>query len=146
MTGTNFSSWYNQAQGTLLVQFAGPASGTRGVVSVDDNTANEQIRLITSGTDPKFDVTDGGSPQADIDAGTVASGTSYKFVGAYHLNDFAVCIGGGVVGTDTSGTLPTVDRMRIGSTQASNALNGHISSFTYYSRRINNTKLQSLTA
>jgi len=145
MTGANFSSWYNQTQGTLLAQFAGPASGTCGIVSVDDDTANEQIRLITSGTDPKFDVTDGGSPQADIDVGTVASGTSYKFAGAFNVNDFAACIGGGVVGTDTSGTLPTVDRMRIGSTQAGNVLNGHIASIAYYNTRLPNATLQSLT-
>jgi hypothetical protein len=146
MTGTNFSSWYNATAGAFLVQFDTPASGTRIISAADDNTANNNIQMLTSGTDPTFLVTTSGTAQASIDAGTVAANTVYKFAGTYSANDFAACISGGTVGTDTSGTIPTVDQLRIGAGQAGNTLCGHIALLVYYPQRLPNATLQSLTS
>lgn len=146
MTGTNFSSWYNATAGAFLVQFDTPASGTRIISAADDNTANNNIQMLTSGTDPTFLVTTSGTAQASIDAGTVAANTVYKFAGTYSANDFAACISGGTVGTDTSGTIPTVDRLRIGAGQAGNTLCGHVALLNYYPSRLPNATLQSLTS
>jgi hypothetical protein len=146
MTGTNFSSWYNAIDGTLFAEYSAVVSGTRTMAAINDNTTNESIRLRTVGTNPFFTVTDGGVDQADIDAGTVASNIVYKFVGAYATNDFATSIAGGAAVTDTSGTLPTVDRMMIGNSAAANALNGHIRQIVYYPRRLTNSDLQAITA
>jgi hypothetical protein len=146
MTGANFSSWYNATAGAFLVQFDTPASGTRIISAADDNTANNNIQMLTSGTNPTFLVTTSGAVQASIDAGTVAANTVYKFAGTYSTNDFAACISGGAVGTDTSGTIPTVDRLRIGVGQAGNALCGHIALINYYPQRLPNATLQSLTS
>jgi hypothetical protein len=146
MTGTNFSSWYSATAGAFLVQFDTPASGTRIISAADDNTANNNIQMLTSGTDPTFLVTTSGAVQASIDAGTVAANTVYKFAGTYSANDFAACISGGTVGTDTSGTIPTVDRLRIGAGQAGNTLCGHLAYLVYYPQRLPNATLQSLTS
>jgi hypothetical protein len=146
MTGTNFSSWYNQPAGAFLVQFDTPASGTRIISAADDNTANNNVQMLTNGTDPTFLVTTSGAAQASIDAGTVAANTVYKFAGTYSANDFAACISGGTVGTDTSGTIPTVDRLRIGAGQAGNTLCGHVALLNYYPQRLPNATLQSLTS
>jgi len=145
MTGTNFSSWFNAINGTLFAEYSAVVSGTRTMAAINDNTTNESIRLRTVGTNPFFTVTDGGVDQADIDAGTVASNIVYKFVGAYATNDFATSIAGGAAVTDTSGTLPTVDRMMIGNSAAANALNGHIRQIVYYPRRLTNSDLQAIT-
>ena len=101
--------------------------------------------MLTSGTDPTFLVTTSGTAQASIDAGTVAANTVYKFAGTYSANDFAACISGGTVGTDTSGTIPTVDRLRIGAGQAGNTLCGHVALLNYYPARLTDATLQSLT-
>jgi hypothetical protein len=146
MTGTNFSSWYNAVEGTLFANYSAFASGTRTMAAINDNTANESIRLRTISTNPFFTVTDGGVDQADIDAGTVASNIVYKFAGAYAANDFAASIAGGAAVTDTSGSIPTVDRMMIGNSAATNALNGHIRQIVYYPRRLSNADLQGITA
>ena len=146
MTGANFSSWYNATAGAFLVQFDTPASGTRIISAADDNTANNNIQMLTSGTDPTFLVTTSGTAQASIDAGTVAANTVYKFAGTYSANDFAACISGGTVGTDTSGTIPTVDRLRIGAGQAGDTLCGHVALLNYYPQRLPNATLQSLTS
>lgn len=146
MTGTNFSDWYNASQGTFVAQFTpSTISGTKAVLDANDNTANESIRLQTVSADPFFTVTDGGVSQANIDAGTVAANTAYKMAGAYALNDFAASFAGGSVGTDTSGTLPTVNQLQIGNSAAGNRLNGCVGSIAYYSTRLSNATLQVLT-
>ena len=140
------SPWYNAAAGTLYGEFDSVASGTRTVAAINDGTSNESIQLRTISDNPFFTVTDGGVDQVDIDAGTVASYTRYKFAGAYNINDFAACIAGGTVQTDTSGTLPTVTQLFLGASASANYLNGHLQRITYYPRRLTNAELQTLTA
>jgi hypothetical protein len=146
ITGGDFNNFYNQSEGTMLTNAFTPASGDRTVLSADDNTANEMIRLRTEGTNPFFKVTDGGSELVAIDAGTVSANTSFKLIGAYKLNDFASSINGGAAVTDTSGTIPTVDRMRIGAGQGGNTMCGCVTALRYYKKRLPNAKLQALTA
>jgi hypothetical protein len=146
MTGASFSSWYNQAEGTFVTLFDTPASSTRSILGVDDNTANEMVRLLTEGADPYFKVVDGGVEQVSLDAGTVAAEPFYKFAAAYKVNDFAASISGQPVVTSSSGTLPTPDRARIGADQAGNILCGHVRSLAYYNVRLSNGQLMSLTS
>jgi hypothetical protein len=96
---------------SLYVEFRSPAVGTRGVVSLNDNTANERASVITSGTDPKLVVVDGGVTQADIDGGTVAAFVRTRVAARIATNAFAVSVNGAAPVVDTSGTLPTVDRL-----------------------------------
>jgi len=145
ITGANFTGMYNQSEGSLLVNAFTSANGDRTVVSSDDNTANEMVRLRTEGTDPFFRVTDGGSDLVAIDSGAVVANTAFKLAGAYKINDFASVINGGTVGTDGAGTIPTVDRMRIGAGQAGNTMCGCIASLRYYKKRLPDAKLQTLT-
>jgi hypothetical protein len=146
ITGSDFTSFYNPAEGTILTNAFTPASGDRTVIAVDDNTANEMIRLRTESTNPFFKVTDGGGELVAIDAGIVSANTLFKLAGAYRLNDFASSINGGSSVTDTSGTIPTVDRMRIGAGQGGNTMCGCVSSLRYYKKRLADSKLQALTA
>ena len=145
ITGANFTNLWNASEGTMLVNSFTPASGDRTVVSADDNTSNEMIRLRTEVTNPFFKVTDGGSELVAIDSGTVVANTAFKLAGAYKLNDFASSINGGVAVTDTTGTVPTVDRMRIGAGQGGNTMCGCVSSMRYYKKRLSDSKIQTLT-
>jgi hypothetical protein len=145
ITGSAFSGFYNQSEGTMLANAFTPASEDRTVLAADDNTANEMIRLRTEGTNPFFKVTDGGSDVVAIDAGTVTANTAFKLIGAYKVNDFASSINGGSAVTDTTGTIPTVDRMRIGAGQGGNTMCGCISAIRYFKKRLANAKLTQLT-
>ena len=145
ITGGDFTSLYNATEGTILANASTPASGDRTVLSTDDNTANEMTRLRTEGTNPFFKVTDGGSDVVAIDAGTVTANTTFKLAAAYEINNFAASINGGAVVADTSGTIPTVDRMRIGAGQGGNTMCGHIARIQYFRKRLPDAKLQSLT-
>ena len=130
---------------TLYARFRSPASGTRPIASLDDNTANERIELLTSGTDPKLLVTDGGSAVADLDAGTITVGTSAKLVARFATDNYAAAVNGETPQADTGGTLPTVDRLRIGSNQAGDYFNGTIARLTGWSTSLPDETLRLTT-
>ena len=129
---------------SFYMEFSSPAVGTRGVVSFNDNTANERADFLTSGTDPRLVVQDGGVEQANIDGGTVAAGARTRVAVRINADDFAISINGGAVVTDTSGTLPTVDRLMLGRTQAGEYLNGRIARFTGWTGLLPDSTLQAL--
>jgi hypothetical protein len=129
---------------TLFLEFRSPASGTRGVVSLNDNTANERAAVITSGTDPRLVVHDGGVEQANINGGTVTANQRTRIAVRINANDFAISINGGTVVTDTSGTLPTVDRLMLGRTQAGEYLNAPLARVTGWTQLLPDSTLQEL--
>jgi hypothetical protein len=147
MTGTNFSSWFNATEGTLLAHaIRGRTSDIGRIATVNDNTANESIELAAD-TSGEFIVVDGGSTLANITPGTVTANTAFKIAGAYKLNDVQAALGGTLGTADTSVTLPTVDRLMIGQQAGGSPvyLNGTISLLKYWPTRLTNAQLQSLT-
>jgi hypothetical protein len=147
MTGSNFSSWFNATEGTLLAHAIRSRTSDIGrIASVNDNTANESIELGAD-TTGEFIVVDGGSTLATISPGTVTANTAFKIAGAYKLNDVQAALGGTLGTADTSVTLPTVDRLMIGQQAGGSPvyLNGTISLLKYWPTRLTNAQLQSLT-
>jgi hypothetical protein len=133
MTGTNFSDWWQATRGGATV-LATPStvSGIRPLVQFDDNTANEIIALRGNTTNPELYIVDGGTPQAQIDAGTIAANTAYNLFGVWNTNDCAAKVNNGPKVFDTSATIPTVTQMRLGS-DGTNYLNGTLATVSYYS-------------
>jgi hypothetical protein len=152
MTGTNFSSWFNASEGTIFCQGIGVnnvAAGTRRYFEINNNTPDERV-LAGYGftTACRYLVLDGAATQADIGVTTTTGGALVKFAGAYKTNDFQQASNGTLGTADTSGTLPTVDRMFIGqaeTTAAATMLNGYIQRIAYYPVRLPNSTLQALT-
>lgn len=134
ITGANFSSFWAASQGGTLVQ-ATPSTvtGVRPLVQFDDTTANEIIALQSNTTNPELYIVDDGSPQAQIDAGTIAANTAYSLTGWWALNDCKVRKDSDAVVTDTTATIPTVTQMRIGS-DGTNYLNGTFATVNYYDK------------
>jgi hypothetical protein len=145
ITGSNFSSFYNQTDGTLFAEYRTPASDTCGIAGFNNNTANERIELLSSTADPKMLVVDNGTSQADLDGGTIVASTMTKTAMAYAVNDFSIVHAAGAAVTDTNGTLPTVDRLLIGANQAGNYQSGCTKRLTYWPVRLQNSTLQAIT-
>jgi hypothetical protein len=149
MTGTDFSSWYNQTEGTFVVNFAIPnATDSRSQLTAGDGTANERIIITNSSSlaGTAFRVVDGGSDQCDISRSqSFANNATVKVAGAYKVNDFAISQNGGSVGTDTSGTLPTVTTLFIGTNGVVQYSNSYIQRIAYYPVRNADSQLQALT-
>ncbi len=132
MTGTNFSDWWQAGKGGAQVQaIPSTVSGIRPLVQYDDGTANEIIALRGNTTNPELYVVDGGTPQAQLDAGTIAVSTSYSLTGWWNTNDCKARKDSGTVVTDDTATIPTVTQARLGS-DGTNYLNGHLATVNYY--------------
>ena len=145
ITGANFSDWFNAAEGTVYVEASYAVAsnlGDRFTTQIDDGTASN--RILTVVDIAAVDV--GGVRQALIDGGAPVVGLPNKFAFAYKANDFAGSLNGGAVVTDTGGTVPTVNRMTIGSRGADSFFNGHIKDIRFYPTRLTNAELQALTA
>jgi hypothetical protein len=147
ITGTNFSSWFNAAEGTMVASASPQVSNVASCIIFDIATdASNRIgaeKLVTSGN-ASFYAINGGATQASTNNGAFPA--SAKFAGAYKADDFAASLAGGAVQTDTSGTLPTCNLMRIGvRVDSAQWLNGHLQSLTYYAKRLPNATIQSLT-
>ena len=132
ITGSNFTSFWNATQGGATVQ-ATPSNvfGIRPLIQYDDGTANEIIALRGNTTNPELYVVDGGTPQAQLDAGTIAANTAYSLTGWWATNDCRARQDSGAAVTDATATIPTVTQARIGS-DGTNYLNGTIATINYY--------------
>ena len=89
---------------------------------------------------------DGGVTQATANNG-ILYGTDLKVAAAFKLNDFAISVNGGAVGTDTAGTMPTVTKLRLATGIVVSA-NRHlrIRSIVYLPRRMTNAELVARSA
>jgi hypothetical protein len=148
ITGSNFSSWYRQDEGTVFAEFV-PRTFAQscGLLSLDNGTTSErlQTRLSTNGKGA-FVVVDGGSVQANF--GTVAStslNTKGRLATSFAVNSFKVSLNGGSVASDTSGTLPTVAQAVIGNAVGVSIFNGPISRIAFWPRELPESTLQTIT-
>jgi hypothetical protein len=149
ITGANFSSFYNQTEGTVFVDVnsASVATVIQTAYDINDGTTNERIftRRLAAGTIGAA-ITDGNVVQANIGGFAIAASARYRSSLAYKLNDFSGSVNGATNATASSGTLPTVTAMNIGATQAgASQTNGTIRRLTYWPTRLANTTLRQIT-
>lgn len=116
MTGANFSSWYQAGSGTLqaIMTRYPVATGYPRLVSLSDNTANNEIAILNFNPNAGVGVgvTNGGSTQASTFISLTGNEENMAF--RFGTNDFALSLNSSAVVTDTSGTVPTVSQMLIG--------------------------------
>ena len=155
MTGTDFSDWYNQAEGTFVVGFIPntPESNatSQALFDASNGTVNNRIRVFRSGLDgiAVLAVTSAGSTTVSrIGSGISQQNATSKSGMSYQVNDFAIANDGGSVTTDNSGALPVaVDRINIGSVYNNTLkLNGTIASIAYYPKQLSGATLQAITS
>jgi len=151
MTGTNFSDWYNQSEGTWFVEGSGAnaefTASRRYFESGDGN--NRHILAYTATGQTRYLVTSGGVSQADLfGSNGVAGPNLVKMAAAYKVNDFQASTNGILSLSDAAGTLPSVNRISIGASVDGFPpayLFGHIRRITYWDTRLPNETLQALT-
>lgn len=152
VSGGNFSSWYNQTGGTFscvaridYVPMAGKFPRVFHASDVTGSTDNISTPVIDAGgglVRAYVSAKVGGVVQWDLSSSSTdyntATGTPFRRTVSYETNNAQCCANRANLLTDTVCTLPTVDRMYIGSSNgADNFLNGWIQSITYYNRPLN---------
>ena len=150
ITGSDFTSFYNNAAGTFVSEsmIANLTGNNRGIAQIDSGTTVDIIRH-------NYALSDGGftsNIRANTDTPTVfavvagAASVIQKRAIAYEGTSFASATNGGAVATVTR-TFPVgLNTMRIGSlTSGGFVLTGHIAAIKFYKKRLPNAKLQTLT-
>lgn len=140
---------YSGTECTLYVRFTNTnsAANASAAILVQDADAggNRLGHFISGGTNNTLIVSNGGANQAFASAGGSAGGT-HKFAGAATANSFNAAVDGTIAGADdTSGSMPTLDSLRLGR-QVSAYLNGYIKQVMYLPSRMSNADLQTLTS
>jgi hypothetical protein len=148
MTGANFSSWYNNAEGTFYANFVTSWSAalpyTVGVLGA--NSANERINYIPAGS----------SGISSFDGTTVSAITS----SVLNINarvatglvaatkQVSATLNGGSITTGSFSKTGVLSVFNIGSLSAGggNAFSGTFKKIAYYPQRLTNAQLQALTA
>jgi hypothetical protein len=148
MTGANFSSWYRADEGTIYTDFvANPTARATAdrVFSLESTTSNFIFAsVIRTTTSTCFNVNTNGVNEVDIGTST-ANG---KYAAAYKVNDFAVSTNGAAVATDTSGLVPVVSTLAIGSSAlfSPRFLNGTMKKLAFYPAKLTSAQLQAITS
>lgn len=150
ITGTNFSSWYRQDEGTVYAEYTYSADGSI-IYQATDDAGNNFIRLRPLGNQHQTFYLSNGVNYAQIyDQGGLNLKTA-KTATTYKVNDFAVMTNAGNIGpynTDGSGLLPvSLTKLIIGSnTVGTSVINGTIKKLTYFPKRLSNDELVEMTS
>ena len=147
ITGSNFSSWYRQDEGTVFAEgITSAANG--GFLTFGDGSAADYIRLGRGFGLFNFLVSTAGGAQADLytNGSSLALGQPFRSASSYRVNDFAACLNGLGLATDTAGSLPSAaNTLNIGFGLYVGYINGHIRRLTYFPQRLGNEVLQRIT-
>jgi len=157
ITGANFSNFWNQPEGALVLEMQKAYSVTSAIaqinyLSVNDGTGLNYLQFAQRGqgvSGEVFRVELGGTSQVLMAAGAAsgaagpinATNTPFRLGGAYKANDFAAAINGSDCGIDTTGSIPTLTQLNFVTVTSAN----HIRSLQYYSVRKTNAELTRLT-
>jgi hypothetical protein len=149
ITGSAFSSWYRQDEGTVFAEgrsaLAGNTGANRFPLSINDGTTNEEVGLYWN-TAFNAIVNDNGISQGNSFGGAVTANARAIHAFGYRLNDLRGYGNGTAAIAITSATMATPNRMNIGRRDdASFWFNGTISRITFWPARLPNTTLQRLT-
>lgn len=146
ITGANFSSWYNQTQGSTYWEGTPSATTETAYFGFQDSTTNNVIRISRQFNQARTIVNASAVTQADIYSGNfITLGSNNKIAVATAANNFGQSLNGGTVITSGSGSMPTVDRATIGAGAFINQINGTIKRLTYWPQRLPNSTLQAIT-
>lgn len=144
MTGTNFSSWYNQPQGTFIVGFkpdVGLVSGARILATTSGGVSNRVIDLNYLGTNW---VNYNGTTSVAIGPASFTTALQ-RIAAAYQTANYGYALSGATPVADGNVPVNSPTELRIGNISSGNFLNGHIASIQYYTSRLSNDQLQALT-
>ncbi len=143
MTGANFTNWFNESEGTLVVQASTNSSAAilSFQVSTDDNN---RVGIGYSGTANIFRIRNGGV--AADPANVTASAANYLAALAYKTANSAGSSNASAVVTSSPGTMTARTAASFGSNITGGfSQNGIIKRAAYYPLRLTNAELQAFS-
>ncbi|MFC5358265.1 phage head spike fiber domain-containing protein [Azospirillum himalayense] len=146
--------WFSSTAGTIVVEAELYAKATNfpALAAFSDGTTSNRIAILLNGGisqfNPYMTVAAGGASQADFPppgTGNPTVGVPFRAAMTWRQDDFAFCLSGGAVYTDTIGSVPTgLTVLHIGSSAGQYAP-VRIRRLSYFPRRLANAQIQGLT-
>jgi len=157
ITGEEFSDFYNQIEGTIFLSASYDTDArAAAIVTIDDTSnAGEYTEVgyraggASSGQVSSYIRTTSGNDQYYKNwTSSATQGNEFKVVVGYKDDDYASSANGESAHTDTSGTTSRLyDRLRLSQVHTVNHGGvGHYRRLMYYSKRITNSQLVTLTS
>jgi hypothetical protein len=150
MTGTNFSDWYNASEGAFsaTAQIAQLTSLFPIFISANDGTLNNYLNCYPyNPSSPNMVcISQVGAVQQYLGVpGAVSVNTKTNVCFAYKASSFASAMNGTGLQSAATGSIPTVDRLTLGSTTSNYFLNGHLQKINYWPQRLTNNEVQAFS-
>jgi hypothetical protein len=145
ITGSAFTGFYNQEEGTLFANIQSTGTGDRRPVAFDIGNNSQAYWFYSSTTLNRYAQANGPLGSFNIN-GTIPS-APLRYAGTIKDGDYSLALNGSIVGSSSATLGRTDTAMRIGGGGGGGAqlLCGHIAAIRYYKKRLPNTKLQTIT-
>jgi hypothetical protein len=152
ITGSNFSSFFNNTEGTILVEYYRSNESTFGgytwPMSISDGTNNNQIsfyNILNTSAVTNNAYNTGGTAQLDYLQVNLNNGIN-KLAQSYKTNQVAFAANGSLIGVDYTNTTPSVNRLTIGNSYTGgNDLNDRVSRIVYWPKALSPTEVTAVT-
>ena len=149
ITGTAFTDFYNEDEGTIFVNAMCEADSgaSRFMYSINNTISSERVVGLIDSSDAILElVVDNGVVKAQFTSPTITLGSFFKNGFRYNTNSFNQVTNGTASTPDTSGSVPTPTQLNIASSRTPNAFfNGYIKKFIYFPRALSDNELIKLT-
>jgi len=151
ITGDNFSSWYNQSESTVVTKMTDNGepntTNNRDIYYLGTGASSGNNRIITTTGSVIGAYVQTTGAQVSITGGWYTKGVETVGAFAFKQDNFALATDGVIRGTDNSGDLPTCNRLYLFMNRnRTNTLNGHLARISYYTRRLTDFELQTITS
>jgi len=151
ITGNNFSSWYNQTEGTMFVSMSDGVRSDLGANLYGSHSADRIVMLASSNSRFRYQATGQATSSwtnANIySANDVRTAGPMKYAYAYKPDDYALSVKGSTLTTERD-PQPNVITLKLGEESAfggNGRPNAAISRIAYYPRRLTNAELEAIT-
>jgi len=144
------TSLIGQTQGTLFVEgrIDGQESYNRRLLTISDGGTANKIEIFNPSNSLKIRTVGTVSTvtQFDIESGSILTiGDTFKVAVAYAQNDFVMYINGTQIGTDSSGNIPTTNKINLGRGDNNFNAESPINQALLFKTRLTNGELAALT-
>jgi hypothetical protein len=150
MTGTNFSSWYRQDEGTAYIEATTSAPNSTFISLCDFGATSINRFTLSSDTSRRINIGDvinnvvfGGANTSNLRSQNVP----FKVAGYHSASGNAVCLDASAVATASNTAVAAATVLTIGARLDFGVpLNGTIRRLAYYPKRLTNAQLQAITS
>jgi hypothetical protein len=153
ISGTNFSDWYNQSEGTVYSTFnanyVGSTDGGRLFrIGNDTNFGGNRVDYVVTQIGNYQPYLASGGTNYFNGPGTIgfSANTNYKIALTLKQNDITGYVNSSLSTFDNTWVPFTANHLSLGTTIDGGFLNGCIKRFTYYPKRLTNNQLSNLTS